>query len=270
MGHLIWRKSLSTGKIPSILKTANIVPIHKGGSKGEAKNYRPVALTSHIVKIFEKVLRNHIVAHLEENGLLNPGQHGFRTGRSCLSQLLAHFETITQILEDGDNVDVIYLDFSKAFDKVDFLVTLRKIKHLGISGNIGKWIYSFLTGRTQCVIVNGMRSDVSEVKSGVPQGSVLGPLLFLILLGDIDKSIASAFVSSFADDTRVGRRIKTPADVQALQEDLNTIYRWSSKNNMKFNSDKFECIRYGKKKELHDNTHYLSDTNTVITPLINS
>ena len=122
--HLIWRKSLSTGKIPSILKTANIVPIHKGGSKGEAKNYRPVALTSHIVKIFEKVLRNYIVAHLEENGLLNPGQHGLRAGRSCLSQLLAHFETVTQILEDGDNVDVIYLDFCKAFDKVDFLVTL--------------------------------------------------------------------------------------------------------------------------------------------------
>ena len=264
--HLIWKKSLSTGEIPNILKTANIVPIHKGGSKGEAKNYRPVALTSHIVKIFEKVLRNHIVAHLEENGLLNPGQHGFRAGRSCLSQLLEHFETVTQTLEDGDNVDVIYLDFSKAFDKVDFLVTLRKLKYLGITGNVGKWIYSFITGRTQTVIVSGIKSDVSEVKSGVPQGSVLGPLLFLILLGDIDKSVASAFVSSFADDTRVGRRIKTPADVQALQEDLNTIYRWSSKNNMKFNSDKFECIRYGKKKDFHDTTGYLSDTNTAITP----
>ena len=242
------------------------MPIHKGGSKGEAKNYRPVALTSHIVKIFEKVLRKHIVAHLEENGLLNPGQHGFRAGRSCLSQLLEHFERVTQTLEDGDNVDVIYLDFSKAFDKVDFLVTLRKIKQLGITGKVGKWIYSFLTGRTQTVIVNGMKSEDSVVRSGVPQGSVLGPLLFLILLGDIDKSVASAFVSSFADDTRVGHRIKTTEDVQALQEDLNTIYQWSSNNNMKFNSDKFECIRYGKKKELHETTGYLSDTNTPITP----
>ena len=97
---------------------------------------------------------------MEENNLINPGQHGFRTGRSCLSQLLAHFETITQILEEGDNVDVIYLNFSKAFDKVDFLVTLRKIKNLGITGNIGKWIYSFLTDRTQSVIVNGMKSSV--------------------------------------------------------------------------------------------------------------
>ena len=260
--HLIWKKSLSTGEIPNILKTANIVPIHKGGSKGEAKNYRPVALTSHIVKIFEKVLRKHIIAHLEENGLLNPGQHGFRAGRSCLSQLLEHFERVTQTLEDGDNVDVIYLDFSKAFDKVDFLVTLRKIKQLGITGKVGKWIYSFLTGRTQTVIVNGMKSEDFVVRSGVPQGSVLGPLLFLILLGDIDKSVASAFVSSFADDTRVGHRIKTTEDVQALQEDLNTIYWWPSKNNMKLNSDKFKCIRYGKKKELHKNTGYLSDTNT--------
>ena len=264
--YLIWKKSLKTGEIPNILKKANIVPIHKGDSRGEAKNYRPVALTSHIIKIFEKVLRNNIVSHMEENNLLNPGQHGFRAGRSCLSQLLSHVETITKILEDGDNVDVIYLDFSKAFDKVDFLVTLRKIKHLGISGNIGKWIYSFLTGRTQCVIVNGMRSDVSVVKSGVPQGSVLGPLLFLILLGDIDKSVSSAFVSSFADDTRVGHRIKTAEDINSLQEDLKAIYQWSADNNMKFNSEKFECIRYGKRRDIHETTVYLSDTNTVIAP----
>ena len=264
--HLIWKRSLLSGEIPNVLKSANIVPIHKGGSKGEAKNYRPVALTSHIIKIFEKVLRNHIVSHLEENRLLNPSQHGFRAGRSCLSQLLSHFETITKILEDGDNVDVIYLDFAKAFDKVDFLVTLKKIKHLGITGNIGKWIYSFLTGRSQTVIVNGTESSASEVKSGVPQGSVLGPLLFLILLGDIDKSVASAFVSSFADDTRVGHRIKEANDVNILQEDLRAIYQWSVENNMSFNSEKFECIRYGKRKDFHENTGYFSDVNSSITP----
>ena len=264
--YFIWKKSLSTGIIPSILKTANIVPIHKGGSRGEAKNYRPVALTSHIIKVFEKVLRKHIVAYMEENNLLNPGQHGFRAGRSCLSQLLSHVENITQILEDGDNVDVIYLDFSKAFDKVDFLLTLRKIKLLGVTGNIGKWIYSFLTGRTQSVIVNGMTSSHSEVKSGVPQGSVLGPLLFLILLGDIDKSVSSAFVSSFADDTRIGHRIKTADDVTVLQKDLESIYQWSTENNMTFNSEKFECIRYGKRNDIHDTTIYLSDVGSAITP----
>ena len=264
--YLIWKKSMSTGEIPSILKLGNIVPIHKGGSKGEAKNYRPVALTSHIIKIFEKVIRNHIVSHLEENGLLNPGQHGFRAGRSCLSQLLAHFETITQILEEGDNVDVVYLDFSKAFDKVDFQIILRKLNLLGITGNVGKWIYSFLTGRTQTVLVNGTHSNISDVKSGVPQGSVLGPLLFLILLGDIDESVASAFISSFADDTRVGHRVKVAGDTAALQQDLKSIYDWSARNNMEFNSEKFECIRYGKEKEFHNNTQYYSDIGTVITP----
>ena len=242
------------------------MPIYKGGSRGEARNYRPVALTSHIIKVFEKVLRNHIVAHMEENNLLNPGQHGFRAGRSCLSQLLSHVENITQILEDGDNVDVIYLDFSKAFDKVDFLVTLRKIKLLGVTGNIGKWIYSFLTGRTQTVIVNGMSSSHSDVKSGVPQGSVLGPLLFLILLGDIDKSVSSAFLSSFADDTRIGHRIKTAGDVNRLQKDLESIYQWSADNNMKFNSEKFECIRYVKKSDIHNTTTYLSDKGSTISP----
>ena len=163
-------------------------------------------------------------------------------------------------------MDVVYLDFSKAFDKVDFLIILRKFNLLGISGNVGKWIYSFLTGRSQSVIVNGAHSTRSEVKSGVPQGSVLGPLLFLILLGDIDESVASAFISSFADDTRVGHCVKVHGNTSALQQDLKSIYDWSARNNMKFNSENFECIRYGKQKEFHNHTHYYSDIGTAITP----
>merc|ERR1712030_58428 len=116
--YLIWKKSLSTGEIPNILKTANIVPIHKGGSKGEAKNYRPVALTSHIIKIFEKVLRKRIIEFLQKTGKFNDSQHGFRSGRSTLSQLLSHFDNILKGLE-RDDVNVVYLDFAKAFDKVD-------------------------------------------------------------------------------------------------------------------------------------------------------
>ena len=125
-------------------------------------------------------------------------------GRSCLRQLIAHFDHITRLLESGQNVDVVYLDFAKAFDKVDFLVTMRKLHSFGISGMLGQWVYSFLTERKQAVIVNGAKSNLSEVSSGVPQGSVLGPLLFLVLIGDIDKDITSTFVSSFADDTKSG------------------------------------------------------------------
>ena len=209
---LIWRKSLDQGLIPDLLKTGGIVPIHKGGSRGSAKQYRPIALTSHLVKIFEKVLRKYIICHLEENGLLNPGQHGFRRGRSCLSQLLKHFDKILEGLQQGKNVDVIYFDFSKAFDKVDFLVTLKKLNSLGIKGKIGRWMHNFLTGRKQYVNVQGWKSDLVSVKSGVPQGSVLGPLLFLVLIGDIDEEVATSFVSSFADDTRVGKHIRNKED----------------------------------------------------------
>ena len=253
---LIWRRSLDTGEIPFVLKTANVVPIHKGGSHGEPANYRPVALTSHLIKIFERVLRKHIVAYMEENELFNPGQHGFRHGRSCLSQLLAHFDHISQLLEKDQNVDVIYLDFAKAFDKVDFLTTLRKLHNMGISGKLGKWIYSFLTNRKQAVLVNGAKSTLLDVKSGVPQGSVLGPLLFLVLISDIDQGVASAFISSFADDTRAAKGITNMVDVEALQTDLQAIFKWSQENNMEFNYPKFECLRYGKNSDIKESTCY--------------
>ena len=246
--YLIWRISLDRSEIPDIYKTANVAPIHKGGSKGEAKNYRPVALTSHVIKIFEKILRKKIIEFLQKTGKLNDSQHGFRGGRSTLSQLLSHFDKILKGLERGEDVHVVYLDFAKAFDKVDFGVVLKKLKSLGIRGKLGRWIHCFLTGRTQRVVVGGASSSVKEVISGVPQGSVLGPLLFLIMIGDIDKSLLTAFLSSFADDTRVGHGIKTMEDLEKFQNDLDNIYEWASKNNMKFNSSKFECIRYGEEK----------------------
>ena len=136
-----------------------------------------------------------------------------------------------------------YLNFAKAFDKVDFLVTMRKLHSIGISGKVGQWVYSFLTERKQAVIVNGTKSNLSEVSSGVPQGSVLGPLLFLGLIGDIDKDITSTFVSSFADDIRVAKGISSVEDVETLQLDLQSIYEWAEENNMEFNFPKFETFK---------------------------
>ena len=141
-------------------------------------NYRPIALTSHIIKMFEKILRRHVVKFMNDNNLFNDNQHGFRSGRSCLSQLLEHFDQILDLLESGGNVDVIYLDFSKAFDKLDFKIVLRKIKAMGIDGRVFDWIKSFLTERTQQVSVNGILSDPAAVISGVPQGSVVHITIF--------------------------------------------------------------------------------------------
>ena len=262
--YLIWRKSMDTGEIPTCLKNSIITPIHKGGSRKVPKNYRPVTLTSHLIKVFEKIIRNKLVNHFERNNLLNPNQHGFRAGRSCLSQLLQHQDKITGILERGGNVDVIYLDFSKAFDKLDINITLQKLQNLRVTGKIFKWIESFLTGRQQIVTVEGAKSDPVNVISGVPQGSVLGPLLFLVLLNDIDNNTHSSSVSSFADDTRILAGISNTDDVRKLQIDLNAIFEWARQNNATFNDDKFECIRYGKNDEIRNSTAYISNNGAAI------
>ena len=196
---------------------------------------------------------------------LNPRQYGFRVGRSCRSQLIVHYDCILESLENGSNVDVVYIDLAKAFDTVDFMVMLQKLKDLGITGNLGRWIHSFLAHRTQTVIVNESRSEPAEVKSGVPQGSVLGPLLFLILIGDIDRGKAQAFLSSFTDDTRNGSHIPSIEDSEALKKKtLDSVYDWTARNNMKLNGDKFESFHYGHNKELKSQTYYKSNTGTII------
>ena len=262
--YQIWRNCFDNGITPTRAKQSQICPIHKGDSTAIPANYRPIALTSHLVKIFEKILHKKIVHHLESNQLLNPSQHGFRAGRSCLSQLIAHYDKILTLLDQGANVDVIYLDFAKAFDKLDFNITLSKIKSLAIDGKVGRWLHSFLTNRFQSVIVNGIKSDPAPVISGVPQGSVIGPLLFLVLIGDIDKDIAHSFLSSFADDTRIGKGIHTPDEAQLLQKDMEAVYSWASNNNMLFNVKKFELLRYGNNRELKNTTNYISNTGSAI------
>ena len=254
---LIFHKCLKAGAIPESLKKAFIIPVHKGGSRGMPANFRPVSLTSHIMKTFERVIRKVLVNHLEVNQKFNPNQHGFRARRSCLSQLLEHQDRILSILEEGHNADSIYLDFSKAFDKVDIGLLCHKLRDMGISGKLGILLHNFLSNRKQIILANGTKSKPSDVKSGVPQGTVLGPVLFLILIIDIDENIES-FTSLFADDTRVMRAIKDEDDVEQLQTDLDKLYKWQENNNMLFNGNKFEILRYGNNTDLKNSTAYFT------------
>ena len=200
----------------------------------------------------ERVIRKDLVNHLELYKKFNPSQHGFRHRRSCLSQLLEHYDKILSFLEDGANVD-----FSKAFDKVDIGLLCHKLRDMGISGKLGIFLNNFLSNRKQYILANGSKSGQSEVKSGVPQGTVLGPVLFLILINDITDNIESD-VSLFADDTRILRPVKNHDDVELLQQDLDKLYTWQDKNNMAFNGKKFEILRYGKDQELKNSTEYLT------------
>ena len=168
--------------------------------------------------------------------------------RSTLTQLLSHWDSILEGLESGEGVDAVYLDFSKAFDKVETGVLLHKLKEGKIMGKVGCWLAAFLDSayRQQAVVVDGRISSLSPVISGVPQGTVLGPVLFLLHISDIARGVSSpTTTTSYVDDTRVSRRIVDKvADCQALQDDLGSVYQWADHVNMTFNSDKVECLRY--------------------------
>lgn len=248
--YLIWRLSLNTGQIPSVYLQQTIVPIFKKGSKSSPENYRPVSLTSHIIKVFERVLRTKVVEFIESNNILSPNQHGFRSGKSCLTQLLNHFELILEILESGSNADVLYLDFAKAFDKVDHKILLQKIKSIGISGKIHEWITSFLSNRKQYVMVNGKKSRGEQVQSGVPQGTVLGPILFILYINDITEVIRNSYIRIFADDSKLVKAIKSLSDRDLLEVDLQSVIKWAGNNKMELNKLKFQLLQHGNKNEL--------------------
>ena len=223
----IFNLSLRTGKVVSEWKLANVTPLFKKGDKSNPSNYRPISLTSVVCKLMESILRDKIVEFLEKKNIIRDSQHGFRfhNRRSCLTNLLDFLHDIYEMYEEGRAVDIIYLDFQKAFNKVPHRKLLNKVESHGISGHIHRWISDWLCDRKQRVVLNGKFSDWRNVSSGVPQGSVLVPILFLIYINDLDEDVKCK-ISKFADDTKIANRVISLSQQQELQNDLNTLGEW--------------------------------------------
>ena len=216
-----------------------------------------------MIKILERVIGKQIIAFMTRRCVFNPSEHGFREGRSCLSALLTVYDNIMLTLNTSSSIDMIYLDFAKAIDIVHHNILLHKVKAIGIQGKLGIWIKNFLSDRTQHVRFPGGKSRCSSVISGVPQCTVLDPVLFVILISDISKDIDCNIIY-FADDTRIYSKINSPADCDLLQYDLSNVYKWAESNNMKFNSKKFQYINFTVSLQCNTSNVYISvDSNLI-------
>ena len=244
---MLYNKSMEEGEVPEDWRTANVTPIFKKGSKGDPGNYRPVSLTSVPCRVMEAIIRDEVVKHLDSNQLINNTQHGFMQRKSCTTNLLVFLEKLTTEVDLGNNLDVVYLDFAKAFDKVPHRRLMEKMQAHHIRGNVHRWIERWLEGRSQRTVLNGEASSWRPVLSGVPQGSVLGPLAFVIFINDIDEASRNiSIISKFADDTKCGQIINGDSDVQKLQECLNNLTDWADKWGMAFNVAKCKVLHIGR------------------------
>ena len=258
----LFQQSLDQGTVPEDWKTANVAPIFKKGDRGLASNYRPVSLTYVSCQVLEHIIVSQMRDHMDQHKILVDCQHGFRSRHSCESQLIITVHDLASSLNQKYQTYMAILDFSKAFDRVPHTRLKAKLEHYGVRGNTLKWISSFLDGRTQKVMVDGSISNECHVLSGVPQGSVHGPTLFLLYINNITHQLDSR-VRLFADDCLIYREIKSPDDHRILQQDLDRLTEWSHQWHMSFNTAKCYVRRISlttKKISRHD---YLMEGNSL-------
>ena len=243
----LFNKSIETSAFPSQWKLANVIPVHKKGDRTDASNYRPISLLSCLGKVFEKCVFKHMYNFLNTYNKITPVQSGFTPGDSAVYQLIDLYDTFCRALDDGKEVRVVFCDISEAFDRVWHRGLLFKLRRMGICGPLLNWFQSYLNNRLQRVALEGCVSDYREIKAGVPQGSILGPILFLIYINDIVNDINSC-IRLFADDTSLYLIVEDPAMAADLMNtDLEKIHRWSENWLVKFNPNTTEQLIISRK-----------------------
>ena len=256
----IFCSSLLTGVVPCDWRSANVIPIYKNGNRQNPGNYRPISLTSLVSKIFEKIVAFHITNYLECDNIFYDLQHGFRRYRSCETQLSSLVHDLMANFDHGIQTDLVLMDLSKAFDRVPHERLLYKLHWYGVRGHLHRWIRAFLMGRTQQVVLDGATSSTVPVASGVPQGSVLGPLLFIVYINDLQEYTKHCTVRLFADDCVLYRPIFDYNDTLLVQEDLSSLQNWSQDWLMCFNASKCHSMSVTLSRNAIDATYYLNGT----------
>ena len=243
----LFNQSLSTSIFPDAWKEAYVSPIFKNGDRSAPGNYRPISLLSTIGKVFERLVFKHTFNYLNSNNILTSLQSGFVPGDSTVNQLVYLYNAFTEAIDSGKEVRAIFCDISKAFDRVWHAGLIHKLKCIGIRGGLLRWFSSYLSGRKQKVVIPGAQSNWNYIQAGVPQGSILGPLLFLIFINDIVVDI-NANIRLFADDTSLYLIIDDPATAAVtLNSDLLKISNWTRRWLVTFNPKKTESLIFSRK-----------------------
>ena len=239
---ILFKLIYNTGILPIEWKRANVVPVFKKGEKGNVENYRPISLTCISAKVMERIMYDELFCRTHQ--LIDSRQNGFLKNNSCAMNMTRLIESVSATLLQDLPTDIIYFNFAKAFGTINHDLILNKLKYqYNIDGRMLKFFKSYLTNRSQRVVLDNCTSDVVAVLSGVPQGSILGPLLFVLFINDIFFNIdENSSIGLYADDTKLWRKIATSADCDILQRDIDTLNTWCITNKMNFNTDKCKVL----------------------------